>query len=158
MYNIPMNSNSSKNNLILLGLLVLVTVSIFIYKSVSKDLNTANTSFVETFPNRASDQVVSSNYKDGTYTAIGDYVSPGGPEQVEVTIVLKGDIVESADFVAKADLPTSKFFQDKFAAGYKEFVVGKNINEVKLDIIAGSSLTPHGFNAAIEKIKAEAQS
>jgi hypothetical protein len=36
-------------------------------------------------------------------------------------------------------------------------VVGKRIDEVKLDRIAGSSGTPHGFNAALERIKEQAR-
>ena len=41
---------------------------------------------------------------------------------------------------------------------YKENadIAAKNINEVKLDKISGSSLTPQGFNNALEKIKQQA--
>jgi hypothetical protein len=37
-------------------------------------------------------------------------------------------------------------------------VVGKNISELQLTKVSGSSLTPQGFMDALEKIKAEAQS
>jgi hypothetical protein len=35
--------------------------------------------------------------------------------------------------------------------------VGKNINDLKLTKIAGSSLTPMGFNDAVAKIKMKAK-
>ena len=37
-------------------------------------------------------------------------------------------------------------------------VVGKNIDEVAITKVAGSSLTPKGFTDALEKIKADAKS
>ena len=96
-------------------------------------------------------------YKAGKYTAEGSYVSPGGPEQVKVTLALKADgTISDVEFVGEAVNPTSKKMQGLFAGGYKPLVMGKNIDEVKLDKVSGSSLTPMGFNDAIEKIKAEA--
>ena len=35
-------------------------------------------------------------------------------------------------------------------------IVGKDIDEVSLDKVAGSSLTSGGFNAAVESIKSDA--
>jgi len=35
-------------------------------------------------------------------------------------------------------------------------VIGKSIDDIRLDKMAGSSLTTKGFNAALEKIKIEA--
>jgi hypothetical protein len=43
-------------------------------------------------------------------------------------------------------------------ADYKQYVVGKKIDEVQLTKVSGSSLTPQGFNDALAKIKAEAKS
>ncbi len=44
----------------------------------------------------------------------------------------------------------------KFAGGISDVVVGKNINDIDVDKVSGSSLTSGGFNEAIEKIKQEA--
>lgn len=96
-------------------------------------------------------------YKDGTYTSTGEYVSPGGSEQVEVTLTLKADKVTDATVVAKAILPGSKNFQAKFISGFKALVIGKSIDEVKLDKVSGSSLTPKGFNDAVIKIQTQAK-
>lgn len=153
-----MGSKSPRNNLILFGLLIFVALSIFLYKSLANNLDTTVSTVAQRSPAQTPDQAVISEYKNGTYTSIGSYVSPGGPEEIELTLVITNDVVEDAVLVAKAELPASKFFQDKVAAAYKEFVVGKNINEVRLDAIAGSSLTPIGFNEAVENIKAQAKS
>lgn len=100
---------------------------------------------------------VTGNYKDGTYEAVGEYSYHSGTESIDVTVTLKGGVIEDVDVVAQAKAPISKEKQEDFIANYKEQVVGKNIDEVKLGKISGSSLTPIGFNAALEEIKAQAQ-
>ena len=99
----------------------------------------------------------SATYKDGFYKVIGGYKSPGGDETIEVKLTLKDNIVTEAEVVPNATLEKSIYFQGLFVGGFKEFVIGKNINEVKLDKVSGSSLTPKGFNDAIDKIKSEAK-
>ena len=101
---------------------------------------------------------ITHTYKDGKYSAEGDYRSPGGPEQVKVSITLKAGTITDADVVSEATLPKSKHFQGLFISGYKPLVIGKKINEVQLDKVAGSSLTPKGFNDALAKIMTQAQS
>ncbi|MBP9718955.1 MAG: FMN-binding protein [Candidatus Levybacteria bacterium] len=108
-------------------------------------------------PTVAASQSETSVYKDGTYASTGDYLSPGGEEQVDVSLTLKNGVVEDVTFTPKATRPNSVKFQGKFASGYKNLVVGKNIDEVKLDVVSGSSLTPKGFNDALEKIKEDAK-
>lgn len=100
----------------------------------------------------------SSMYQDGTYEMIGEYVSPGGPETVGVTVTLANGIITDANVEVLATRPASVDKQTDFAANYKPMVIGKNIDEVMLTKVSGSSLTPKGFNDAIEKIKAEAKS
>lgn len=96
-------------------------------------------------------------YKAGKYTADGSYTSPAQPETVTVALSMKADgTITDISFKGNATNPTSQKFQGQFSGGYKELVMGKKIDEVKLDKVSGSSLTPMGFNDAIEKIKAEA--
>lgn len=95
-------------------------------------------------------------YKDGSYTSEGKYTSPGGEESIKVTVTLKDGIVEDATVVSNATLPISKKMQASFIGGFKEQVVGKKIDEINVTKVSASSLTPKGFNDAIEKIKAEA--
>ena len=53
--------------------------------------------------------------------------------------------------------PNTRKFQGEFAGGIAGQIVGKNIDELNVSKVAGSSLTSGGFNQALEKIKAEAQ-
>jgi hypothetical protein len=95
-------------------------------------------------------------YRDGTYTAVGDYRSPAGPETIDVSITLKDDIIVDAVVDANATNKLSIDFQGKFISGYKAMVIGKRLDEVQLDKVSGSSLTPAGFNEALVEIKADA--
>jgi uncharacterized protein with FMN-binding domain len=98
-----------------------------------------------------------STYKDGTYTATGAYRSPGGPDNIGVTVTLKNDVVASVSIVPMPHDPTSTHYQGLFASGYQQLVLGKDIDSVHLDAVSGSSLTPIGFNDAITQIKAKAK-
>jgi hypothetical protein len=96
-------------------------------------------------------------YTDGTYSAIGSYMSPGGEEQISVTLTMTNDIITSASVTSAAGDRTSQRYQNDFISGYKQYVVGKNIADINLTRISGSSLTPIGFNNALAQIKAEAK-
>jgi hypothetical protein len=95
-------------------------------------------------------------YKDGTYSATGKYNSPAGAEELDVTLTLKKDIVVDAKVTEKAVNKISIRMQDQFAAGYKQYVIGKNIKDIQITKVSGSSLTPEGFNDAVAKIKVQA--
>jgi uncharacterized protein with FMN-binding domain len=97
-------------------------------------------------------------YVDGTYEASGQYQSPNGTETVEVTVTLASDIITAVEVVGLGESPTSKRYQGEFIDGIGEVVVGKDIDDISVSKVAGSSLTSGGFNAAIETIKADAAS
>lgn len=99
----------------------------------------------------------SANYKNGTFTADGSYMTHVGPESVTITVTLKDNVITDTTFNATPNAPMSARFQDMFAQNYKPLVIGKNINDVQLGKVSGSSLTPIGFNDALAKIKAQAQ-
>lgn len=102
--------------------------------------------------------VVSKNvYNNGTYTATGSYNSPGGVDFVGVSLTLKNDIITGVTVTPTAQDGTSRRYQAKFVSGYKQYVFGKDITSVHLDVVSGSSLTPKGFNAALAKIESEAK-
>lgn len=156
-------NNSKKTMTVVVAVLAIVAVGIFAFNSMNKNSETAmqptpTQVAVETplpVPS-ATEEITPSVYKNGTYTAVGNYTSPGGAETVKVTVTLEdGKIVDSV-FEPQATRPMSVKFQGIFGENYKVLVVGKNADEVKLDKVSGSSLTPKGFNDAIEKIKAEA--
>jgi hypothetical protein len=50
----------------------------------------------------------------------------------------------------------SQDYQSQFIGGIADAVVGKDIDQISVSRVAGSSLTSGGFNDAIETIKSEA--
>ena len=109
-------------------------------------------------PTSAPEAMMNDSYKDGTYTATGTYVYHAGTESIEVTLTLESGIITEATVVSQAKAPISKQMQADFIANFKPEVIGKNIDEVKLSKVSGSSLTGNGFNAAVDDIKAQASS
>lgn len=107
---------------------------------------------VEETPEEAAD----TTYADGTYTDTGSYQAPSGTETIEVTITLKNDTIESVEVVGEATDPQAKLHQGEFINGISGIVVGKNIDEIQVDKVGGSSLTSGGFNSAIDAIKSDA--
>ncbi|WP_427006886.1 FMN-binding protein [Pseudarthrobacter sp. H2] len=96
-------------------------------------------------------------YKDGTYSADGNYVSPNGTETVGVELTVAGGAVSDVKITAHPSNPNTKKFQGEFAGGIKSQIVGKKLDEINVSKVAGSSLTSGGFNAAVTKIKSQAQ-
>jgi len=96
-------------------------------------------------------------YADGQYEAVGQYTSPGGGETIDVSITLEDNIITDVVVVPNAQLPISVRYQGQFTSGVADAVIGKNINEVQLDVVSGSSLTPIGFNNALDQIRAQAE-
>lgn len=102
------------------------------------------------------DSSSSGSYEAGTYDAEGSYANPSGQSSVEVELTLaEGGAVEDVTVTPQAS-GTSLQFQEKFASGISEEIVGKNIDELDVGKVAGSSLTSGGFNEALEQIKADA--
>ena len=95
-------------------------------------------------------------YTDGTYTESADYQAPSGTETVDVTLTLAGGVVTAVTVTGHATDPQAKIHQGEFASGISAVVVGKNIDELKVDKVGGSSLTSGGFNAAVAEIKTDA--
>jgi len=96
-------------------------------------------------------------YKNGTYSATGSYMSPGGEDQIAVTLTLKNDIVTSVSATPEAGDRMSARFQNMFISGYQQYVIGKNISSLNLTKVSGSSLTPKGFDSALAQIKSQAK-
>lgn len=96
-------------------------------------------------------------YTDGTYTADGSYRTPETTEQIEVTITLADDKITAVEVTGDPQAPQSEQYQSRFIGGISDEVVGKDIDEINVSRVAGSSLTSGGFNDAVEKIKSEAK-
>jgi uncharacterized protein with FMN-binding domain len=94
--------------------------------------------------------------KDGTYSALGRYTSPGGPSAVDVELTLKSDTVTAIKVTPKAENPTAQGYEGKFASGVGTKVIGKKLSELNVTKVSGSSLTSQGFDRAIEAIEKQA--
>ena len=97
------------------------------------------------------------SYKDGTYSADGNYTSPNGTETVGVELTLAGGAVSDVQITQHPSNPNTRKFQGEFAGGIQAQVVGKKLDEIQVSKVAGSSLTSGGFNQAVAKIKSQAQ-
>ncbi|WP_296197460.1 hypothetical protein [uncultured Microbacterium sp.] len=99
-----------------------------------------------------------STYADGTYTATGSYRTPESVEQITVTLTLASDIVTDVEVTGTPTNRESVEYQGKFISGIDDVVVvGKNIADLNVSKVSGSSLTSGGFNDALAKIEAEAK-
>lgn len=159
---------SNKNNSVyiwLAGLVIVALVSYGLFRYTKRDSTFIDPVFTSTTVNTTPTPMMtpkkmmmpSFSYKDGIYSALGNYFSPGGEEQISVQLTLKNDFVVDAKVESKAFRPNSIKFQGLFISGFKSFVVGKKIDEINLTKVSGSSLTPKGFNDALAKIKLQAK-
>jgi len=121
------------------------------------DAGTAYSSESAAFSSVGSPTATSSAYKDGTYSATGNYTSPAGQETVDVTVRIANGIVTDAQFTGHGQNPVSQMRQQAFKEGFQAQVVGKPIDQISLGVVNGSSLAPKGFIDALNKIKVEAQ-
>jgi uncharacterized protein with FMN-binding domain len=100
----------------------------------------------------------STTYKDGTYTATGQFYTPEGSEQIGVTIALANNKVTSVSIDSSSiQSRTSYEYTALFADNISNIVVGKNINDASVSYVSGASLTPIGFDNALETIKNNAK-
>jgi len=102
------------------------------------------------------DAAVSAPYADGTYTAEGSYRTPETVESIDVTLTLQDDTVTDVEITGDHQARETENYQGQFIDGIADVVVGKKLDDLKVDRVAGSSLTSGGFNQAVERIKNEA--
>lgn len=166
------NSDTPRNSSFPKGVLVIVLILVIIAGAVALSFsnNSENNNEVTTPPitrnedtdnsSTDSESVVEGEYEyvNGTYEATGEYISPGGRESLDVTLTLEEGIITDIEVVPQAKLPISAQMQADFVANYKPMVQGRNIDEVRLSKVSGSSLTSGGFNDALDKIKSQARS
>ena len=152
---IPHSKVSNNGNIIgIIVVVVIITVVGYTYERQTKQEGKTSISASHSTASTGAKSI----YKDGTYTVEGDYITHIGPKQIKVTITLKHDIVTNADVANQANDPVSFGFQEAFISGYKSMVVGKDISTIHLGKISLSSLTPNGFNSALQTIEKEAKS
>ena len=153
--------------LIVIVLVGIVASAVIIVNATKGDDKTATTSEKATTEEQAvsgdtTDEATvdasdTSMYSDGTYSATGSYISPGGRESLDLTVTIKDGVITDTSIVTKATDRTAQQYQEQFTDNYKTLVVGKKVDGLSLSRVAGSSLTSNGFNDALDEIRNDAK-
>jgi uncharacterized protein with FMN-binding domain len=104
----------------------------------------------------AASTAASAALTDGTYSATGDYQSPGGASAIAVAVTLKSGTITAVKVTPKADDATARQYEAQFASGISAVAVGKPIEGLQVGAVSGSSLTSQGFEAALAAIRTKA--
>ena len=96
----------------------------------------------------------STEYRDGEYTATGWYGS--APSHHDVTLTIADDIITDVAITTPAENETSLGYQQRFAAALPKVIVGRDIDQLDVDRVVGSSGCSEGFMDALRKIKEQA--
>jgi uncharacterized protein with FMN-binding domain len=159
---------SQQNKTKIIGLIVVVllstaaTTGVVLVKNSPNSSASSNTTqssmAASTYGASQASSSTPSNYKDGTYTAQGSFDTPNGTEQIGVTIQLSSNSITSVSVDDSSIYSGTSFaYTERFISGLNSVVVGKNIDTVSVGRISGASLTPIGFNAALDTIKSQAK-
>lgn len=105
-------------------------------------------------PNNTTPSTSGTAYKNGSFSANGSYRTPGGTETISVSVTLKDDVITSVSVTGNGRGDSAEY-QSMFKSGVSSLTVGKDIDDVKLSRVSGSSLTSTGFNSALDTIKTE---
>ncbi|MEX0153760.1 hypothetical protein MRBLMI1_003016 [Microbacterium sp. LMI1-1-1.1] len=92
-----------------------------------------------------------SEYTDGTYSATGWYGSL--PSHHDVTLTLHDGTVTDVEITTPATDPTSLEHQQRFASALPAAVIGRDIDTLNIDRLAGASGCSEGFMNALDQIK-----
>lgn len=152
-----MEGQEKKSNGVMIGTVVALIVAVGAYgffKYTKKETINVEVPVPTPIPTQTTTSYL---YKDGNFTATGNYNSPGGAEEIVVNVSVKDDVITDASVEVKATRPASLNWQNVVKDNIKSLVVGKKLDEVVLDKVSGSSLTPKGWNDAIAKIKVSAK-
>jgi len=97
---------------------------------------------------------VDSEFRDGEYSATGWY--GGLPSHHDVTLTIENDLIVDVEINTPAEDETSLGYQQRFVAALPDAVVGRDISDLTVDRLAGSSGCSEGFMDALAQIKEQA--
>jgi uncharacterized protein with FMN-binding domain len=150
-------SNSNKKAVITFIAMAIVAIIVVTAILTAPKKISATTTADTKSSSAATAAAASAKYKDGTYTASGNYTSPGGAEKIGVMVTLAGNKITSATVTSEAGDAEASLYQSQFISGIKPLIIGKNIATVHVSRVSGSSLTSQGFNDAIQQIENQAK-
>ncbi len=109
-------------------------------------------------PSTSLQTASSFKYKDGTYSSNGAFDTPDGTERIGVGATISGDKVTRLS-IDDSNINSSESAQytRRFMNGINSMVVGRSLDSISVSRVSGASLTPMGFNRALETIKNEAK-
>lgn len=154
---------SGSGNKVVIGLVVVALLAIVatavVVVSQNEDtvLDGGDGSSVVSSDSSSDQSDPNANFEDGSYTARGSYITPGGRESIDLTVTLSDGVITDAAIEQNAISGEAKNFQSLFANNFESAVVGKKVDSVNLSRVAGSSLTPIGFNSALDDIENQAR-
>jgi uncharacterized protein with FMN-binding domain len=138
-------------------ILVAIAILYFVVAGRGKP-DTTSTGNTSTGRPTGSSSGSSASFKDGSYSAAGDYNTPGSHESITVNLTVTNGAVTDASISQVPSGPQAEGYQTSFRENYKPQVVGKKLSDIHLSRVSGSSLTSIGFNKALESIKSQAKS
>ena len=135
-----------KQSLIILAIVVIIAIIIYVFSSSNIEKGVGS---------RILDSEENSLVNEKIYESEVSYRGPRGNEVIYVELTLNGkkivDISTKHSNLSDQSLPYTDGFDDE----YRAQVVGKNIDEVNLDIIAGASNTTEAFIEALQDIQGQ---
>ncbi|MDQ6985082.1 MAG: FMN-binding protein [Candidatus Dojkabacteria bacterium] len=140
------------------GLLQVIAISILLIAigllTLFIDLN--NSDNQEILITSSDKDIINRKYKDGEYTYTAEYGATDVIESFTITLSLSDGFINEFEFIDQANLGKSKKYNSEFKTAISEKILGKKINSIEIEKIAGASLTTNAFNSAINEIRLEA--
>jgi uncharacterized protein with FMN-binding domain len=93
----------------------------------------------------------SSAYVDGQYSARGWYGSL--PSHQDVTLTIDDGAVTEVQITTPAEDDTSLGYQQRFAQALPDAIIGRPLDEISIDRLAGASGCSEGFMSALAEIR-----
>ena len=115
--------------LIVIALITLITVATVMLSKTGEQRSSSDPKL--TTENRVG-MSTRTIYKDGTYHATGQYSTPGGRESIDLSVTIRNDEITATSLTQNARSEQAKDYQQQFAAGYKQAVVGKKYKEMHI--------------------------
>ena len=122
----------------------------------SSDSSTSSTKSASGSTSAQSTSDDSASYKDGTYSVDESYTSPGGQEEVAVSVTVKSDLITAVTVKTIKAEGQGGQYQARFESAISGTVVGKSLSSLSVSRVAGSSLTSEAFDSALDAIRTEA--